>query len=321
MKERHLPMTLELSSAMVPIFAHGFEEMTFKMPIVSKDEMALRFHQNWREQNPEVDDSGTVDDCLTDLNWLQNLNIMTKFGTPTPETPPASPVPSPESKGLLFSCGAVERPSKGTKVPFCSKPPAVEDVDYKTNGTVKPPYSYATLICMAMKANKNKMTLSAIYKWIKENFMYYRNADPSWQMNYLEIRLNLMQNDERTKIGSIGCFFERTATAGSDVVQSGRPIFDDFFQHLWPYIGNNTANVVFQMAYPHRPMTLHSPTENSLAVLNRKILEANSQVQNVKLGGHQTCLSINRLWHELCDMLRRLVGTTAPGHHDCSIQK
>ncbi|GFU88723.1 hypothetical protein TNCV_4444001 [Trichonephila clavipes] len=39
----------------------------------------------------------------------------------------------------------------------------------------------------------------------------------------------------------------QTAMAGSDVVQSGRPIFDDFFQHLWPYIGNNTANVVFQM--------------------------------------------------------------------------
>ncbi|GFV50635.1 hypothetical protein TNCV_2212981 [Trichonephila clavipes] len=38
-----------------------------------------------------------------------------------------------------------------------------------------------------------------------------------------------------------------TAKAGSDVVQSGRPIFDDFFQHLRPYIGNNTANVVFQM--------------------------------------------------------------------------
>ncbi|GFY29974.1 hypothetical protein TNCV_4072871 [Trichonephila clavipes] len=39
----------------------------------------------------------------------------------------------------------------------------------------------------------------------------------------------------------------KTATAGSDVVQSGRTIFDDFFQHLWPYIDNNTANVVFQM--------------------------------------------------------------------------
>ncbi|GFX95189.1 uncharacterized protein TNCV_847801 [Trichonephila clavipes] len=54
-------------------------------------------------------------------------------------------------------------------------------------------------------------------------------------------------------------------------------------------------------------MTLHSPTENSLAVLNHKILEANSQVQNVKLVSHQTCLSINRLWHELCDMLRHLI--------------
>ncbi|GFU83453.1 hypothetical protein TNCV_1346381 [Trichonephila clavipes] len=42
--------------------------------------------------------------------------------------------------------------------------------------------------------------------------------------------------------GSLG-----TATAGSDIVQSARPVFDDFFQHLWPYIGNNTANVVFQM--------------------------------------------------------------------------
>ncbi|GFV36330.1 hypothetical protein TNCV_2233771 [Trichonephila clavipes] len=39
----------------------------------------------------------------------------------------------------------------------------------------------------------------------------------------------------------------RTDRVGSDVVQSGRPIFNDFFQHLWPYIGKNTANVVFQM--------------------------------------------------------------------------
>ncbi|GFW69972.1 hypothetical protein TNCV_1404251 [Trichonephila clavipes] len=36
-------------------------------------------------------------------------------------------------------------------------------------------------------------------------------------------------------------------TARQSGRQSGRPIFDDFFQHLWPYIGNNTANVVFQM--------------------------------------------------------------------------
>ncbi|GFW65040.1 uncharacterized protein TNCV_393061 [Trichonephila clavipes] len=111
-----------------------------------------------------------------------------------------------------------------------------------------------------------------------------------------------------------------TATAGSDVVQ-----FSMTFSNICGRISAKTRRILPNgqafVAYPRRPMTLHNPTENSLAVLNHKILEANSQVQNVKLGGHQTCLSINRLWHELCDMLRRLVGTTALGHHDCSIQE
>ncbi|GFU92480.1 uncharacterized protein TNCV_4794091 [Trichonephila clavipes] len=51
----------------------------------------------------------------------------------------------------------------------------------------------------------------------------------------------------KLKVHFVSSIAQRTATAASDVVQSGRPIFDDFFQHLWPYIGNNTANVVFQM--------------------------------------------------------------------------
>ncbi|GFY15801.1 hypothetical protein TNCV_1284461 [Trichonephila clavipes] len=57
-----------------------------------------------------------------------------------------------------------------------------------------------------------------------------------------------MSIDQSNPTGSCGFTgVQWSATAGSDVVQSGRPIFDDFFQHLWPYIGNNTANVVFQM--------------------------------------------------------------------------
>ncbi|GFT90623.1 hypothetical protein TNCV_3128081 [Trichonephila clavipes] len=51
----------------------------------------------------------------------------------------------------------------------------------------------------------------------------------------------------RNKIAQFESVVQATATAGSDVVQSRRPIFDDIFQHLWPYIGNNTVNVVFQM--------------------------------------------------------------------------
>ena len=68
------------------------------------------------------------------------------------------------------------------KAPGLQAPPP-DDVDYATNPHVKPPYSYATLICMAMQASKaTKITLSAIYKWITDNFCYFRHADPTWQV-------------------------------------------------------------------------------------------------------------------------------------------
>ncbi|GFT28558.1 hypothetical protein TNCV_429541 [Trichonephila clavipes] len=81
-------------------------------------------------------------------------------------------------------------------------------------------------------------------------------------------------------------FWQRTATAGLDVVQSGRPIFDDFSNICGP-ISAITRRMLSSKwssvcGYPHRPMTLHSPTKYSLEVLNHKVLEANSQVQNVK---------------------------------------
>ncbi|GFX17512.1 hypothetical protein TNCV_3411121 [Trichonephila clavipes] len=60
----------------------------------------------------------------------------------------------------------------------------------------------------------------------------------------LELFTSELDDEPNLTLLNIG---QWTATAGSDVVQFGRPIFDDFFHHLWLYIGNNTANVVFQM--------------------------------------------------------------------------
>lgn len=110
----------------------------------------------------ESDEQNETD--LTSLNWLHNItNIMS---VPNLPTPPVSPPPKPKKKT-----------NNGQ-----------EDLTininfYKKNGDKKPPFSYATLICMAMGKNGNKMTLSAIYHWIKENFLYYRKAHPSWQVS------------------------------------------------------------------------------------------------------------------------------------------
>ncbi|GFU93127.1 hypothetical protein TNCV_206721 [Trichonephila clavipes] len=67
-----------------------------------------------------------------------------------------------------------------------------------------------------------------------------------------------------------------TATAGSDVVNLDAQ-FSMTFSNICGRISAITRRMLSSngkafMSYPHRPMTLHSPTENSLAVLNHKIL-------------------------------------------------
>lgn len=214
------------------------------MPVLSKNQVAVKIQQNWLEKNPDDmaasnDGSRTVDDSLTSLNWLHNLNIMGEISASTPPTPPASPGPlsgmissggsscgytglhgSPDlrcgtgvsdAKNMSTDClTSLNTSLSSLSSSICSSSSSasssssslsstsvtgigrknrsgvnsqLDNIDYKLNGDVKPPYSYATLICMAMKANKNKMSLSAIYKWIRDNFMYYRKADAGWQVS------------------------------------------------------------------------------------------------------------------------------------------
>lgn len=151
--------------------------------------------------------SENLDDSLTSLQWLQEFSILGAsggqhvsassqhhghfFGQQLGAEAPASPL-----AGDPASIGMPLTPGKPTAAAFCRVPslsplPSLvahghcpDEVDYKTNPNIKPPYSYATLICMAMQASKKtKITLSCIYKWITDNFCYFRHADPTWQVS------------------------------------------------------------------------------------------------------------------------------------------
>ncbi|XP_011160880.1 forkhead box protein J1-A [Solenopsis invicta] len=126
-----------------------------------------------------TDDYDGVEAELTSLSWLQSLDITSASGLPTP---PCSPSPPPVAR----------QPPKKLSPLAKAELDLAENADkYRTDPDAKPPFSYATIICLAMRANNNKVSLSNIYAWIRENFLFYKYADPAWQNS---IRHNLSLN-------------------------------------------------------------------------------------------------------------------------------
>ncbi|XP_030068593.1 forkhead box protein J1-B [Microcaecilia unicolor] len=189
---------------------------SWRMPVLTSPEIAMKFKEKWLMLHPEDKDNAsgavTLDDSLTNLQWLQDFSILSANlerpfsssihhqlhqthqkilrGSEGPSSPPAGDT---AATGMPPSLGKPTSSSSSCLQSLASIPlSSPEETDYKNNPHIKPPYSYATLICMAMQASKKtKITLSAIYSWITENFCYYRHADPSWQNS---IRHNLSLN-------------------------------------------------------------------------------------------------------------------------------
>uniref|UniRef100_A0A0X3Q391 Forkhead box protein J1.2 n=2 Tax=Schistocephalus solidus TaxID=70667 RepID=A0A0X3Q391_SCHSO len=135
--------------------------------------LAQQFRENWLRCSPNFRET---DDSLTNLTWLFE---MSPFSLESDEVP-VNPVNGPRATG------EPTHPFAGSLLD-----PQVR-MDYRTKWTGKPPFSYASLICLAMREiGKPKVTLSDIYGWIMANFAYYRHTDSSWQNS---VRHNLSLN-------------------------------------------------------------------------------------------------------------------------------
>ena len=72
--------------------------------------------------------------------------------------------------------------------------PDPRDMPAVTDDGTKPTQSYATLIGMAiLRAPNRRLTLAQIYKWISDNYAFYRMSDSGWQ-NSIRHNLSLNKN-------------------------------------------------------------------------------------------------------------------------------
>ena len=154
--------------------------------MIHLERLASRFQHNWSIQHPDDDTSSTssgssedtittcfIDESLTSLNWLIDLDI--------------SHLTTQNSREMAGQYIKTEVEEGGEE--------NEEEVEEKFLFK-KPAYSYPELIFMAIQDTPDKqITVAGIYRWIQDNFLYYRNkSTKSWQVSHRECCMCSVRN-------------------------------------------------------------------------------------------------------------------------------
>ena len=145
-----------------------------------------------------IEDESLLDSSLTSLSWLQNLKVpdllSPEVSVPLPVSPNSEEGDCDDTNSSLSRSPEPERcRGRDSKVGIALSPIRkclLQSSEFKRapkkyrTDSEKPPFAYSTLIYLAIRLSKSeKVTLNEIYRWIKENFKYFRIAEPGWQVS------------------------------------------------------------------------------------------------------------------------------------------
>ena len=147
------------------------------------------------------EDQSMLDSSLTSLSWLQNLKVpdlvSSEVAVPLPPSPNSEDdVSTCETSSSISRSPELERyQNKDSKVGIALSPIRkclLQSAEFKRapkkyrSNPDKPPFAYSTLIYLAIQHSKaEKVTLNEIYRWVKETFKYFRQAEPGWQVSFM----------------------------------------------------------------------------------------------------------------------------------------
>ena len=115
------------------------------------------------------DDSG-YDDSLTDIRWLGSMDAGMNF-------------PAIDNYDRRFRLSSRDAKSRG-KAGICKKL-SYEKEEKSEAHKIRPPFSYAALISLAINSHPQKMlTLNSIYRWIEAHFPFFRMPEAkAWKVS------------------------------------------------------------------------------------------------------------------------------------------